>query len=95
MADQPNNFNDKPTVYLNGFNVNPTFVDFQVFTYLNGSPMVTLNMSLITAKNLAKKILASIESYEQDFDSKVNDFDQLVAILEGKAKEQEKSAEKK
>ena len=81
-STQTNSFSGKPLVYFNGFNVYPSLVDFQLYLYVNGDPYATLNMSYVTAKNLANKILSSIEDYEKSFETKIDEYEDLSKRLE-------------
>ena len=83
-------------IYINGFFVGLKAQDLQLYTDLHGQPIVNINMSLITAKNLAKKLTAQIEHYEKTLGVIIDDYDELQAKIDAfnaKLKEDNKKAE--
>jgi|GEM_PF-3219038 hypothetical protein len=79
---KPSPFLDKPRFYANGFNVNNTLVDFQLYLYENGIAVGTVNLSPITAKNVAKSLLDLVDRYEKGLDTKVEDFNDMWERME-------------
>ena len=78
MAD-PITSNDDITdeIYINGFNIGMKASDSQLYLYLNGMDIITVNLSLMMFKNLAKKMSQEVERYEKDLGVNIEDMDEV------------------
>jgi len=52
-------------IYANGFYIGLRSADGQLYLSANGKEVAIINMSLITLKHLASKLVSEIQHYEQ------------------------------
>ena len=60
-----------PHIYVNNFQVGLSLSDLMITMIVNGELLQNVNMSLITAKSLAKTIQTAIEDYEKKTNTQV------------------------
>jgi hypothetical protein len=69
-------------IYINSFYIILRATDSQIQLSLNGEDIVKVNMSLITAKNLAIKLSAEIVRYENDLGVKIETLDEVQVKID-------------
>jgi len=91
---------NKPAVkelYINGFYIGLRAADAQLYVSINAQPLATLNMSLITLKNLSTTLASEIEHYETSLGIKIpalTDVQSRIDAFNLKLKESEESDKK-
>jgi hypothetical protein len=89
--------NNVKDVYINGFYIIMRAADAQIQLNLNGQDIVKVNMSLITAKNLALKLNGELTRYEADLDVKIESYEEVQTKIDAfnlRAKQEREELEK-
>jgi len=66
-----------PEIYFNAFSILPNVTEMQLTLGLANVPVVRLNMSPITAKNLATSMMKSVARYEEITGREIESFEAM------------------